>query len=56
MNAAKKYFPRLEDITQAKITLNKIASHTPLEKNRNLSEEFKSNIFLKSKAKMWFVL
>jgi threonine dehydratase len=47
MNAAKKYFPKLEDITQAKITLNKIASHTPLEKNRNLSEEFKSNIFLK---------
>ena len=47
MNAEKKYFPKLEDITQAKITLNKVASHTLLEKNRNLSEEFESHIFLK---------
>lgn len=47
MNAEKKYFPKLEDITKAKITLNKVATHTLLEKNRNLSEEFESNIFLK---------
>lgn len=47
MTSEKKYFPKLEDITQAKITLNKIASHTPLEKNRNLSKEFQCNVFLK---------
>jgi len=47
MNVENKYFPKLENITQAKITLNNIASHTPLEKNRNLSEEFSCNIFLK---------
>lgn len=41
------YFPKLQDITRAKITLNEVALHTPIQKNHGLSEEFKSNIFLK---------
>jgi threonine dehydratase len=41
------YFPQLQDITRAKITLNEMALHTPLQKNQGLSEEFKANILLK---------
>lgn len=43
----KKYFPRLQDITRAKINLNEIVLHTPLQKNLNLSDNFDANIFLK---------
>jgi threonine dehydratase len=42
-----KYFPQLQDITRAKITLNEVALHTPLQQNQGLSEEFKANILLK---------
>jgi threonine dehydratase len=41
------YFPQLQNINRAKITLNKIILQTPLQKNLNLSEEFQANIFLK---------
>lgn len=41
------YFPQLQDITRAKITLNDVVLHTPLQKNQGLSEEFKANILLK---------
>ena len=47
MSDSKQYFPRLEDITRAKITLNEVARHTPLEKNMNLSEKFQADIWLK---------
>jgi threonine dehydratase len=42
-----KYFPQLHNITRAKITLNEVALHTPLQQNQGLSEEFKANILLK---------
>ncbi len=41
------YFPQLQDITQAKITIKEVALHTPLQLNQGLSEEFKASIFLK---------
>lgn len=42
-----KYFPQLKDINQAKINLNEVIMHTPLQKNLNLSEEYNANILLK---------
>ncbi len=47
MKKVKEYFPQLQDITKAKITLNGIAMHTPLQKNQGLSEKFGANVFLK---------
>ncbi len=47
MNKRSKYFPQLQDITQAKINLNEVILKTPLQKNLNLSEEFQANILLK---------
>ena len=44
---SEKYFPQIKNISQAKIRLNDVILHTPLQKNINLSEEFKANIFLK---------
>ena len=41
------YFPELQNITKAKINLNNVTLHTPLQKNLNLSEEFQANILLK---------
>ncbi|SHE79217.1 L-threonine ammonia-lyase [Mariniphaga anaerophila] len=41
------YFPKIQDITRAKITLNEVAIHTPLSKNQGLSEKYKANILLK---------
>lgn len=41
------YFPQLQDITRAKITLKEVALHTPLQQNQGLSEEYKANILLK---------
>jgi threonine dehydratase len=47
MNLEKKYFPHLQDINRAKINLNDVITQTPLQKNLNLSDEFKANILLK---------
>ena len=47
MNSEKTYFPQLQDITKAKINLNDVILHTPLQKNLSLSEEFHANILLK---------
>ncbi len=47
MDTTKSYFPKLEDITRAKINLNDVVLQTPLQKNLNLSEEFEANIILK---------
>lgn len=47
MNKSVKYFPQLQDITQAKLNLNDVILKTPLQKNINLSEEFQANILLK---------
>ncbi|MGE0019793.1 MAG: threonine ammonia-lyase [Draconibacterium sp.] len=41
------YFPQLKNITHAKINLNDVILHTPLQKNLNLSDEFEANILLK---------
>ncbi|WP_372947521.1 threonine ammonia-lyase [Mariniphaga sp.] len=45
--AETTYFPQLQDITRAKITLKEVALHTPLQQNQDLSGEFKANIMLK---------
>ncbi|MCY1719865.1 threonine ammonia-lyase [Prolixibacteraceae bacterium Z1-6] len=47
MIISEKYFPKLQDINRAKITLNGIILQTPLQKNLNLSDEFQANVFLK---------
>ena len=43
----KSYFPSLQNVNKAKLTLNEVLSATPLLKNLNLSEQFGANIFLK---------
>lgn len=43
----KEYFPSLEAINRAKLTLNEILSTTPLTPNLNLSEQYKANVLLK---------
>lgn len=45
--SSEKYFPQIQDITQASIRLKDVILHTPLQKNVNLSEEFDANIMLK---------
>ena len=47
MNMKPSYYPKLKDITKAKLTLNKILQSTPLQQNLNLSEIFSANILLK---------
>ncbi len=47
MNSTLKYFPALQDVTRAKINLNKVITQTPLQKNLNLSDEFQANVLLK---------
>lgn len=47
MKNTDSYFLQLQDITKAKITLQNIALHTPLQPNQGLSEEFGANILLK---------
>ncbi len=47
MNSEQNYFPQLQNINRAKINLNDIILNTPLQKNLNLSDEFKANILLK---------
>lgn len=41
------YFPKVQDITKAKLTLGEIISPTPLMYNVSLSKEYNSNIHLK---------
>ena len=43
----KTYYPKIEDVLAARLTLNNIIESTPLQINRNLSEKFGANIFLK---------
>ena len=40
-------FPNLDDIYKAAERLKKVAIHTPLQQNLNLSERYEANIFLK---------
>lgn len=42
-----KYYPKIEDILSAKLTLNKIIDETPLQLNRNLSEKYACKLYLK---------
>ena len=41
------YYPRVEDVLAAKLTINSIIESTPLQRNLNLSDEFNANVFLK---------
>jgi len=43
----KGYFPSLEAINRAKLTLNEILTTTPLVQNLNLSEQYHANVLLK---------
>lgn len=47
MTSKKEYFPTIQHIAQAKIRINDVILHTPLQKNMNLSEEFNANVLLK---------
>ncbi len=47
MSSDQPYFPQIQDITKAKLGLNEVILHTPLQKNLDLSEEFKANVLLK---------
>lgn len=47
MTINESYFPALKDIMTAEHTLSEILVPTPLMKNRNLSEKYGANIFLK---------
>ena len=42
-----KYDLKVEDVLAAKLTLNAILDSTPLIRNRNLSDQFENNIYLK---------
>ena len=42
-----KYFPTLEAINRAKLTIGEVVSSTPLQENLNLSEQLGARIFLK---------
>jgi len=46
-NKGNNYSPKIEDVLAAKLTLNSILESTPLQRNLNLSEKYKSNIYLK---------
>lgn len=43
----KNYFPTLQNVNKAKLTLNEILTSTPLTENLNLSEQFAAKVFLK---------
>lgn len=43
----RNYSPKIEDVLAAKLTLNSILESTPLQRNRNLSEQYGNNIYLK---------
>lgn len=42
-----KYYPTLQDVNKAKLTLNEILNSTPLTENLNLSEQYSAKVFLK---------
>ncbi|MFV0377033.1 MAG: threonine ammonia-lyase [Mangrovibacterium sp.] len=44
---ADSYFPTLQAINRAKLTINEVLSPTSLSENRNLSEQFGARVFLK---------
>jgi hypothetical protein len=48
-------FPSLDDIYKAAERLKKIAAHTPLQHNLNLSERYEANILLKREIYKLFV-
>jgi len=41
------HWPKIEKVVTAKITLNSILESSPLQQNRNLSDKFQANVFLK---------
>ncbi len=43
----KSYFPSLQNVNKAKLTLNEILSATLLTENLNLSEQFSAQVYLK---------
>ncbi len=45
--AEEKYFPTLQSINRAKLTINEVLSGTPLAQNLNLSEKFDAKVMLK---------
>ncbi|MGD9930726.1 MAG: threonine ammonia-lyase [Mangrovibacterium sp.] len=44
---AMSYFPSLQAINKAKLTINEVLTATPLAENLNLSEQFGARVFLK---------
>lgn len=44
---SEEYFPSLQSINRAKLTINEVLTATPLNRNRNLSEQFNANVYLK---------
>ncbi|MFB6340355.1 threonine ammonia-lyase [Saccharicrinis sp. FJH62] len=44
---AESYYPSLQAVNKAKLTINEVISATPLTENLNLSEQFGANVFLK---------
>ena len=42
-----RYFPKLQDISNAKITLAEVVAPTPLMHNMHLSDAYDANIYLK---------
>ena len=47
MKTKNKYYPKLKDVKKAAENLNGISAITPLKKNKNLSNQYDANIFLK---------
>lgn len=43
----RSYFPALKDVLKARERLKNIISHTPLQKNRYLSDKYQAQIYLK---------
>ena len=48
MEKTNKYMPVLKDIMTAERTLGEILEPTPLQKNRNLSQEYGGTVYLKN--------
>jgi len=46
-SSPNSYFPKIEDILAAKLTLNNVVETTPITRNRNLSAKYEANILLK---------
>ncbi|MBQ8033655.1 MAG: pyridoxal-phosphate dependent enzyme, partial [Bacteroidales bacterium] len=42
-----RYFPKLQDISKAKITMSEVVTPTPLMHNMHLSDAYGANVFLK---------